>query len=286
MGQPMARNLLKAGYDLVVHNRTASKAASLTADGALLARSPMDVANRTDVVVTMLPDSTDVADVVSGPNGILRGARPGLTWIDMSTIAPAVCRDLAQRCAANGIDSLDAPVSGGPVGAAAGTLSIMVGGPQTVFDRCLPLLTCLGKTIVLTGDSGAGQVTKACNQIVIAGTLNAISEALVLGAKAGVRVDRIREALLGGFAASPLLEVHGERMIKHSFDPGFFVRLFRKDLRIALELASQLSVWAPTAAATVQVLNSLIAHGDEDSDISAMITVYERLSEARVSRND
>ncbi len=282
MGLPMAHNLLKAGFQLTVYNRTPSKADSLLQDGAQAADSPAGVAHRSDLVITMVPDSPHVIEVVTGNQGLLAGAAPGMIWIDMSTISPAVTRDLAGKCADKGIDCLDAPVSGGPPGAADGTLSIMVGGAQDVFDRCLPILECMGRNIVRTGGNGAGQVTKACNQIVIACTLAGIAEAFVFGAKAGVNTAGIRQALLGGYAASRLLEVHGERMIKHTFTPGFFVHLHRKDLHIVLDMARALSVPVPITAVTEQFFNALVADGDGELDNSAIVKVYERLSQTNV----
>jgi len=280
MGLPMARNVLRAGYQLTVYNRTAAKAGALVAEGAQQADTPAEVAQRSDSVVTMVTDSADVLEVVEGEHGLLSGASSGLTWIDMSTISPDVTRRLGAAAAARGVEALDAPVSGGPPGAEAGTLSIMVGGKQEVFDACLPLLATMGKSIVRVGDLGSGQVTKACNQIVIAATLSGIAEALVMGAKAGVDPVLIRQALMGGYAGSRLLEVHGERMIRHTFEPGFFVRLHNKDLHIALQMARSLSVSAPVTALAAQHFNALIADGDGELDNSAMLKVYERLAKA------
>lgn len=280
MGLPMARNVLRAGYQLTVYNRTAAKAGALVADGARQADTPAQVAQRSDAVVTMVTDSPDVLEVVEGEHGLLSGASSGLTWIDMSTISPDVTRRLGAAAAARGVEALDAPVSGGPPGAEVGTLSIMVGGKQEVFDACLPLLGTMGKTIVRVGDLSSGQVTKACNQIVIAATLSGIAEALVMGAKAGVDPVLIRQALMGGYAGSRLLEVHGERMIRHTFEPGFFVRLHNKDLHIALQMARSLSVSAPVTALAAQHFNALIADGDGELDNSAVLKVYERLAKA------
>ena len=277
MGGHMARNVLKADYRLTVYNRTPAKAAPLVSAGAVQAASPAEVAERSDVVITIVTDSPDVEAVLEGDHGLLSGARPGTTWIDMSTISPEVTRRLGDAAAARAVESLDAPVSGGPPGAEAGTLSIMVGGRQDVFDACLPLLQTMGKSIVRVGDLGAGQVTKACNQVVIAATLAGIAEALVMGAKAGVDPSLIRQALMGGYAGSRLMEVHGERMIKHAFDPGFFVRLHNKDLHIVIEMARSLAVSVPVTALAAQHFNALIADGDGELDNSAMLKVYERL---------
>jgi 2-hydroxy-3-oxopropionate reductase len=282
MGLPMARNLLRAGYALTVWNRTAAKAEPLLADGAQAAASPADVARRSDVVVTIVTDSPDVEAVAGGENGVLAGAAAGSVWIDMSTISPEVTRRLGAVAAERGVESLDAPVSGGPPGAASGTLSIMVGGRPDVFEACLPVLQAMGKTIVRVGDLGAGQVTKACNQVVIAATLAGIAEALVLGAKAGVDPRLIREALMGGYAGSRLLEVHGERMINHAFDPGFFVKLHDKDLHIVLDIARSIAVAAPVTALAAQHFNALVADGDGELDNSAMLKVYERLARTSI----
>jgi 2-hydroxy-3-oxopropionate reductase len=278
MGLPMARNILGAGYQLTVWNRTAAKAAPLVAEGAEQAGSPSEVAQRSDVVVTIVTDGPDVDAVVGGDSGVLTGSGSGMVWIDMSTISPDVTRRLGALAAKRGVEALDAPVSGGPPGAEAGTLSIMVGGRQEVYDDCLPLLQTMGKTITRVGELGAGQVTKACNQVVIAATLAGIAEALVLGAKAGVDPALIRQALLGGYAGSRLLEVHGQRMIEHAFDPGFFVKLHDKDLHIVLDMARSLSVAAPVTALAAQHFNALIADGDGELDNSAMLKVYERLA--------
>jgi len=283
MGLPMARNVLKAGYQLTVWNRTAAKAAPLVAEGAQLAEGPADVARRSDVVVTIVTDSPDVEAVVGGDGGVLAGAGAGSAWVDMSTISPEVTRRLGARAAGQGVEALDAPVSGGPPGAEAGTLSIMVGGRQDVFDACLPILQTMGKTITRVGELGAGQVTKACNQVVIAATLAGIAEALVLGAKAGVDPGLIRQALLGGYAGSRLLEVHGQRMIDHAFDPGFFVKLHDKDLHIVLDMARSLAVSTPVTALAAQHFNALVADGDGELDNSAMLKVYERLAKTALA---
>ena len=278
MGLPMARNLLEAGYALTVYNRTAAKARPLVEAGARQTDSPADVARASDVVVTMVTDSPDVEAVVEGDAGLLAGAAAGMVWIDMSTIDPETTRRLGAAAAAQGVEGLDAPVSGGPPGAEAGTVSVMAGGSREVFDACLPILQAMGKTIVYMGELGAGQVTKACNQVVIAATLAGIAEALVMGARAGVDPARIREALMGGYANSRLLEVHGERMIRHAFDPGFFVRLHNKDLHIVLNMARSLAVATPVAGLVAQHFNALVADGDGELDNSSVVKVYERLA--------
>jgi 2-hydroxy-3-oxopropionate reductase len=283
MGQPMARRILDAGYQLTVFNRTAEKARALVEAGAKQAGSPAEVAAATDVVVTIVSDTPDVVQVVTGDAGLLAGAHQGMTWIDMSTISPEATRELGGQAAARGVEVLDAPVSGGPPGAAAGTLAIMVGGKEDVYEASLPILRTMGSAITYMGDLGAGQVTKACNQIVLAGYLMGISEGLVFGAKAGVDPARIREALLGGFAQGRMLDVHGERMVKHAFAPGFFVRLHNKDLHIVLEMARRLASPTPIAALAAQNFNALIAEGDGELDNSSMVKVWEKLAQKELT---
>jgi 2-hydroxy-3-oxopropionate reductase len=278
MGRPMAQRILDAGYQLTVFNRTAEKARALVEAGAEEAASPAEVAAAADVVVTIVTDTPDVVQVVTGERGLLAGAHQDMTWIDMSTISPKATRELGAQVAARGVETLDAPVSGGPPGAAAGTLAIMVGGPQDVYEASLPILQTMGSVITHMGDLGAGQVTKACNQVVLAGYLMGISEGLVFGAKAGVDPARIREALLGGYAQGRMLDVHGERMVKHAFAPGFFVRLHNKDLHIVLEMARSLAAPTPIAALAAQNFNALVAEGDGELDNSSMVKVYEKLA--------
>lgn len=285
MGRPMAQRILDAGYQLTVFNRTVEKARPLVDAGASLAASPSEVAATSDVTITIVTDTPDVVQVVSGEEGLLAGARPGGAWIDMSTISPEVSRELGARARERGLECLDAPVSGGPPGAAAGSLAIMVGGAPQTFEACQPLLRTMGSAITYMGELGAGQVTKACNQIVLAGYLLGISEGLVFGAKAGVDPARIREALLGGYAQGRMLEVHGERMVKHAFDPGFFVRLHNKDLHIVLEMARSLAVPAPVAALAAQNFNALVAEGDGDLDNSSMVKVYEQLARWKLTES-
>jgi 2-hydroxy-3-oxopropionate reductase len=279
MGKPMAENILRAGYELTIYNRTAAKATSLVDQGANGSASPAEAAASADVVVTMVTDTPDVVDVLTRPDGVLAGARSGSVWIDMSTINPETTRDLGERAGRNGVRSVDAPVSGGPPGAASGTLSIMAGGDPEAFQAVRPLLETMGKTITYMGALGAGQMTKACNQIVVAAYLTGIAEALVFGAKGGVDPALIREALLGGYAQSRMLEVHGERMVKRAFEPGFFVKLHDKDLHIVLEAARAMGVATPLAAMAAQHFNSLLAHGEGELDNSAMLKVYERLAD-------
>jgi 2-hydroxy-3-oxopropionate reductase len=275
MGKPMARNLLRAGFPLVVLNRSRGPVDELVALGAQAGTSPRDVAARADVVVTMLPDSPDVEAVALGPDGIARGIRPGTLWIDMSTIAPETARTLAAELAKADAASLDAPVSGGEKGATDGTLSIMVGGPDDAFVRAQPIFAALGKNVVHVGGAGAGQVCKACNQIVVGVTIEAVAEALGLARASGVDPAKVRAALLGGFAQSKVLEVHGQRMIDHAFAPGFKAKLHRKDMNIAVTAGEALELPLPGADLVRERFDTLIARGGAESDHSALASLYE-----------
>ena len=278
MGRPMARNLLKAGFRLRVHNRSRGPVEELAALGAAAATSPADAARGADVVITMLPDSPDVQQVVAGPSGVREGLRPGGIVIDMSTISPVVTRQLADELGRYGIHMLDAPVSGGEKGAIEGTLSIMVGGDPAVFEACRPIFQALGKSVLHVGPIGAGQVAKACNQIVVALTLQAVSEALTLAARAGVDPVRVRQALLGGLAYSRILELHGQRMLEGNFRPGFKVRLHHKDLGIALATGRAVGVPLPATALVHELLGALEARGRGDWDHSALATLAAELA--------
>jgi len=282
MGKPMATHLLEAGYPLTVLNRSRGPQDKLVAAGARPGQSPRHVAEQSDVVMTMLPDSPDVEQVVLGAGGVMEGLRPGSLVIDMSTISPAVARRVATVARERGSDALDAPVSGGQVGAQNATLSIMVGGSVAAFERARPIFERLGKNIVHVGEAGAGQVTKAANQIVVAVTIAAISEALLLAAKSGVDPAKVREALLGGFAQSKILDAHGNRMLQRNFAPGFKTRLHRKDLAIALNTAREIGMSLPVTANVAELMNALIAHGGADLDHSALVTVLEELAAYQV----
>ena len=282
MGKPMAAHLLEAGYPLTVLNRSRAPQDELVAAGARPGQSPRHVAEQSDVVMTMLPDSPDVEQVVLGAGGVIEGLRPGSLVIDMSTISPAVARRVATVARERGSDALDAPVSGGQVGAQNATLSIMVGGSVAAFERARPIFERLGKNIVHVGEAGAGQVTKAANQIVVAVTIAAISEALLLAAKSGVDPAKVREALLGGFAQSKILDAHGNRMLQRNFAPGFKTRLHRKDLAIALNTAREIGMSLPVTANVAELMNALIAHGGADLDHSALVTVLEELAAYQV----
>jgi 2-hydroxy-3-oxopropionate reductase len=283
MGRPMARNLLRAGYQLVVHDVVTSVVYELVADGAASAPNPREVAAACDILVTMLPDSADVESVYLGAAGALVAARPGWLAIDMSSISPRVARELAARAAAAGAEMLDAPVSGGDKGAIAGTLSIMVGGDPAPYERALPVLHAMGKTIVHVGPAGAGQVVKVCNQVAVAVVIEAVSEALVLGAKAGVDPARIVDVLQGGLAATRVLELRAPNMLGGTFDPGFRVRLHLKDLKNALELAREVGVVLPATVEVEQLMQRMRIAGRGDYDHSGLITVLEDLAEIRVA---
>ncbi len=284
MGNPMARNLMKASYPLVINTRTRSKADELLRDGATWADTPNLVAAKSDVVITMLPDTPDVEFVVAGKDGVLASARQGLLMIDMSTISPIVARKLAKAAQARGVEMLDAPVSGGQVGAINANLSIMVGGTERAFHRALPIFQALGKNIVYIGDSGAGQITKAANQIVVGLTIEAISEALVLATKAGVDPAKVRQALLGGFAQSRVLDLHGQRILERNFKAGARIRTHHKDLNIALALGKEFDVPLPATALVNGMLNEMLTAGKGDLDHSSLVTWIE--DQAKVQAGD
>jgi 2-hydroxy-3-oxopropionate reductase len=279
MGRPMARNLLAAGRELVVFSRTRASVDEMTADGATPAGSPREVAEQADITILMLPDSPQVREVLDGDCGLLAGAREGSLVIDMSTISPVVTREIAAECGERGIGWVDAPVSGGDVGAREATLSIMAGGSDDDFARAKPLFEALGKTIVHVGPVGSGQVVKACNQVVVALTIEAVSEALVLGSKAGVDPATIIEVLSGGLAANKVMEVRGRNFLEHDFTPGFRVDLHHKDLGIALQTAREYGVALPSTAAVDQMLQALRSNRRGDRDHSALLTHIEDLAQ-------
>jgi 2-hydroxy-3-oxopropionate reductase len=279
MGRPMARNLLARGYPVVVHNRSQRAVDELVAAGAERAGSPAEVARRAQRIITMLPDSPDVELVVEGSNGVFSAIQRGTILIDTSTIAPAVARRLAKRAEELGAIMLDAPVSGGEVGAINASLSIMVGGDAKAFATVKPILDAMGNPdrVIRIGESGAGQTCKVCNQMVIGGTLAAVSEAFALARKAGVDVARVRDALLGGFAASRVLEVHGERILQGNYKPGFRARLFAKDMRIASQTLAECEAAAPVSSVVQQIATALVAAGRGDDDYAAFATVLFKL---------
>lgn len=278
MGKPMARNLMKAGYSLVVHNRSRASVDELAQEGAKPANSSREVAELTDVVITMLPDSPDVEQVVLGPGGVLEGVRSGMLFADMSTVAPSTARRVHEAMRLKGAQALDAPVSGGEIGAREATLSIMVGGEEEAFHRALPIFQAMGKNIVRVGGPGAGQVTKACNQVIVALTIQAVAEALTLARKSGVDPAKVREALLGGFAQSRILEVHGKRMIECSFQPGFRIKLHRKDLAIALQTGREKGVPLLATAQAAELMDALLAQGKGDLDHSALALLVGQMA--------
>lgn len=278
MGKPMARNLIKAGYPLIVGNRSQAAVHELVAEGARNATTAQAIAAQSDVVITMLPDSPDVELVVAGATGVLAGARAGMLLIDMSTISPIVARKLAADALARGVTMLDAPVSGGEAGAINAALSIMVGGTAEGVERAMPVFQALGKNIVHIGEAGAGQVAKAANQVVVALTIAAVSEALTLAKNAGVDAAKVRQALLGGFAQSRILDVHGQRILDRNFKPGFRIRLHEKDLSIALATGKEYGVALLLTGIVQQYMNSLKANGQGDLDHSGLVTLIEQLS--------
>jgi 2-hydroxy-3-oxopropionate reductase len=280
MGKPMASNLLKAGFAVTVFNRSRPAMDALAAEGATLAASPAEVGRASDVVVTMVPDSPDVEAVLLGPDGVCTAAKPGTLLIDMSTIAPAAVRRIHETVASKGFRMLDAPVSGGDVGAKAGTLSIMVGGTPEDFERARPVFEAMGKTITLCGPAGAGQLVKACNQIVGALVLNAISEALVFGRAAGVDPEIMIRVLQGGVAATRAMEVRGARMAKGDFAPGFKAAHHLKDLRIVIDEAKAMGLTLPTTSSVADMLATLVREGNGTLDNSSILTMVERAAGA------
>jgi 2-hydroxy-3-oxopropionate reductase len=282
MGAPMAQRLLAAGHGLFVHTRSALRA-EIAQSSATPCASACEVAERADVVFTMLPDTPDVEKVLFGEGGVASGLKAGKTVVDMSSISPIATKDFAARIQALGCDYLDAPVSGGEVGAKGGTLTIMVGGDEVVFERVRPLFELMGKNITLVGPNGAGQTTKVANQIIVALNIAAVSEALVFASKAGADPAKVRQALMGGFAASRILEVHGERMIKRTFNPGFRIALHQKDLNLALQGAKALGVALPSTANAAQLMNACAAQGWDQLDHSALVKVLELMAAHEVS---
>jgi 2-hydroxy-3-oxopropionate reductase len=278
MGKPMVRNLLKAGYAVTVFNRSRAAMDELKLDGAGPVDSIAQLTQQVDVIITCVSDSPDVDEIVFDAQGVLNFIRPGMLFIDMSTIAAATSRKIYQALKLKGAEALDAPVSGGDIGAQQGTLSIMVGGDKTAFDRALPILQSMGKNIVHIGDAGAGQITKACNQIVVAMTVQGVAEALTLAKKSGVDGAKVREALLGGFAQSKVMEVHGQKMLDRNFSPGFKLDLFSKDLNIVLQTAIQEKISLPGSANAAQQMNALQAQGKGDLDFISVLTLYEMLA--------
>lgn len=283
MGSPMALNLMRAGNKLFTHTRGKTPDI-LHEGGATLCTTNKGVAERADIIFIMVPDTPQVQEVLLGDNGVVQGLTPGKIVVDMSSISPIATKEFAAKVRAKGCEYLDAPVSGGEVGAKNATLSIMVGGKQEVFDQVKPLFECMGKNITLVGEVGDGQTAKVANQIIVALNIEAVSEALLFAAKAGANPAKVREALMGGFASSKILEVHGERMIKRTFDPGFRIELHQKDLNLALSTARALGVALPNTATAQELFNSCAAHGGKAWDHSAMVRALEKMSNFEIGQ--
>lgn len=288
MGKPMAQNLLKAGFTVHVWNRTASKMDELVQAGATASASPAEVARAATIVITIVTDSPDVEQVVLGPNGVIEGVQQGSVLIDMSTISPGVTRDIAARLREKGVHMLDAPVSGGQIGAINGTLSIMVGGDAPIFERCQPVFKAMGQRIVHCGGNGQGQVTKAVNQTIVAGTMAAVAEGLTFAAKAGADLDAVFQAVSGGAANSWQLENLGARILKGDFAPGFMLKLQQKDLRIVLDAAQDMGLPMFTTPLVHQLYRALEQEGLGDEGTQAYIKVLEKLAgvEARAPSSE
>ena len=274
MGRPMAGHLQTAGHRLFLHDVSAIPE-ELIRYGAAVCESAKQVTEHAEIIILMVPDTPHVESVLFGKNGVAEGLKRGKTVVDMSSISPLATKEFAKRVNALGADYLDAPVSGGEVGARAASLTIMVGGPQAVFDRVRPLFETMGKNVTRVGENGDGQTTKVANQIIVALTIEAVGEALLFASKAGADPALVRQALMGGFASSRILEVHGERMVKRNFEPGFRIELHQKDLNLALEGARALGVSLPATATAQQLFNACVAHGGRAWDHSAMVKALE-----------
>lgn len=286
MGRPMAINILKAGYSLWVHARRPEMMSPLSDAGATACASAAEVAANADIIFTCVSDTSDVEQLIMGEGGIVETARPASVVVDMSTISPSATRAIAEALTIREINMLDAPVSGGEQGAIDGALSIMVGGEESIFKRVLPLFEAMGKNIVHIGDNGAGQVTKACNQVVIGQAITAIGEAYLLASASGVDPRKVREALLGGFAGSRALESHGQRMLDRNFKPGFKAKLHQKDMRIVMEAAHELGISLPGAATLSQYLNAVVGQGKGENDSISILELQEQLSGITVITNE
>ncbi len=283
MGRPMAGHLRNAGHELFVVKHRSPLPRELLDGGAIACGSCKEVAANAEVVIVMVPDTPDVEEVLFGPGGVAEGLSPGKTVVDMSSIAPVETKAFAARINGLGCDYLDAPVSGGEVGAKAASLTIMAGGPEAAFERVMPLFELMGKNVTLVGGNGDGQTCKVANQIIVALTIEAVGEALLFASKAGADPRRVREALMGGFASSRILEVHGERMIERTFDPGFRIALHQKDLNLALSGARALGMSLPNTATAQELFNACAANGGSDWDHSAMVRALEMLAAHEVA---
>ena len=283
MGAPMAGHLVSAGHQVFINTRS-KVPADLASSKATQCSTPREVAEQADMIFMMVPDTPDVEKVLFGENGITTGLIKGKTVVDMSSISPIATKEFAKKINALGADYLDAPVSGGEVGAKNATLSIMVGGDEAVFNKVKPVFDLLGKNINLVGGNGDGQTAKVANQIIVALNIEAVAEALVFAAKAGADPAKVRQALMGGFAGSKILEVHGERMVKRTFDPGFRIELHQKDLNLALNSARALGVSLPNTATAQELFNSCAAHGGKAWDHSAMVKALENLANFEIGQ--
>jgi len=278
MGKPMASHLVKAGHTVSVYDLSGDSVKYLCGLGAKACKCCREIAQKSDIIFIMVPDTPDVEAVLFGKDGLTEGLKSGSIVVDMSSISPIATKEFAKKLAAVGVKMLDAPVSGGQVGAENATLSIMVGGPVDLFNQIKPYFELMGKNIVHIGDHGDGQTCKVANQIVVALTIEAVGEALLFASKAGADPAKVRAALLGGFAQSRILELHGERMIKHNFNPGFRIRLHQKDLNLALESARSLGLSLPNTSIAQELFNAVAAQGGSDLDHSAMVLALEKLA--------
>jgi len=283
MGAPMAGHLVAGGHSLFAYGRRELPAA-LRERGTVSCKSSEEVAKESDIVILMVPDTPNVEEVLFGPNGVARGLSPGKIVVDMSSISPLATKDFAKRINALGCEYLDAPVSGGEVGAKAATLTIMVGGSEATFAKVKPLFDLMGKNVTLVGGNGDGQTCKVANQIIVALNIEAVAEALLFASKAGADPAKVRQALMGGFASSRILEVHGERMIKRTFDPGFRIELHQKDLNLALANARHLGVALPNTATAQELFNTCVAHGGAKWDHSALVRALETMANHEVGQ--
>jgi len=283
MGAPMAGHLVAAGHQVFINTRSKIPE-ELANSAATPCSSPAEVANKADIIITMVPDTPDVEKVLFGESGIASGLSKGKIVVDMSSISPIATKEFAKQINALGCEYLDAPVSGGQLGAKGATLTIMVGGSEETFAKVKPVFELMGKNITLVGGNGAGQITKVANQIIVALNIEAVAEALVFASKAGADPAKVREALMGGFASSKILEVHGDRMIKRTFDPGFRIELHQKDLNLALSSAKALGVSLPNTATAQELLNSCSAHGGKAWDHSAMVKALEKMANFEIGQ--
>jgi 2-hydroxy-3-oxopropionate reductase len=284
MGKPMSKNLIKAGYELIVVDRNQAAVDEVVAAGAKSAATAKDAAEQTDIIITMLPNSPHVKEVVLGANGVLEGAKKGSVFIDMSSIAPLVSRELAAKLAEKGVEMLDAPVSGGEPKAIDGTMSVMVGGKQNVFEQCYPVMKAMAGSVVRTGEVGAGNVTKLANQVIVALNIAAVSEALVLASKAGVEPDLVYQAIRGGLAGSTVLDAKAPLMMDRKFDPGFRINLHIKDLANVLETSHEMGVPLPLTAAVMEMMQALRVDGMGDADHGGLVKYYEKMAKVEVKR--